>query len=73
MSTKLASAAVDLDSDLDDFSGTGQRQILPEIDSSSTKRGWVGWGSKPSYFDPRTQGQVMLVSSLSPVSLSVGS
>jgi hypothetical protein len=73
VSTKLDTATVDLDSSFDDYSGSGQRQMLSEVNTVNSKRGWIGWGSKPSHFDPRTQGQVMLVSSLSPVSLLVGS
>jgi hypothetical protein len=73
VSTKLAAATVNLDSALHDYTGTGQRQISPEIDTEAQKRGWVGWGDKPAHFNPRQQGQVILVSSLSPVTLSLGS
>ncbi|KAF5393259.1 hypothetical protein D9757_000769 [Collybiopsis confluens] len=73
VATKLALATVVWDSTLDDYTGTGQRQILPSVDTESQKHGWVGWGNRPSHFDPRKQSQVMLVSSLSPVSLTLGS
>ncbi|KAE9411252.1 hypothetical protein BT96DRAFT_804006 [Gymnopus androsaceus JB14] len=56
LASKLSSAYVSLASNLDDYSSSGSRQIQPEIDTISSKRGWVGFGSKPSYYDPHTQG-----------------
>ncbi|KAJ3829950.1 hypothetical protein F5880DRAFT_1707806 [Lentinula raphanica] len=73
VSTKLATASVILTPDLHDYTGDGTRQMLPEVDTMSSKHGWIGWGSQPAHFNPREQGQVVLVSSLSPVSLLVGS
>ncbi|KAJ3989872.1 hypothetical protein F5890DRAFT_1400055 [Lentinula detonsa] len=73
VSTKLATASVSLTPDLHDYSGDGPRQMFPEVDTMSVKHGWVGWGSQPAQFNPRQQGQVVLVSSLSPVTLIVGS
>ncbi|KIK67198.1 hypothetical protein GYMLUDRAFT_37262 [Collybiopsis luxurians FD-317 M1] len=73
VATKLAAASVSWDSTAHDYTGTGQRQMLPDVDTESQKHGWVGWGNRPAHFDPREQGQVVLVSSLSPVSLTLGS
>ncbi|RDB25483.1 hypothetical protein Hypma_007705 [Hypsizygus marmoreus] len=36
-------------------------------------RGWVGWGKQPKYGDGVVQGQIKVVSSLSPIMLDLGS
>jgi hypothetical protein len=45
-----------------------------DVDSNSTSwtRGWVGWGTRPKYWNPATDGKVAAVSSLRPIILTVG-
>ncbi|KAJ7702969.1 hypothetical protein B0H17DRAFT_1003344 [Mycena rosella] len=45
-----------------------------DTDSNSTayKRGWVGYGARPAYWNPMTNGQVLVSSSLSPILLELG-
>ncbi|KAF9070136.1 hypothetical protein BDP27DRAFT_1324358 [Rhodocollybia butyracea] len=71
ISTKLAIASAFMKS-TPNHTSSGTRCMLPELDAPSAKYGWIGWGEKPASYNPRQQGQVVVVSSLSPVSLSVG-
>ncbi|KAJ6587135.1 hypothetical protein DFH09DRAFT_1028302 [Mycena vulgaris] len=71
--TKLAAAGLDAPESISHRNGDGQSWHL-DVDSNSTSstRGWVGWGPRPQYWDPATDGKVSVVSSLSPVVLRVG-
>ncbi|KAJ6596651.1 hypothetical protein B0H10DRAFT_2088241 [Mycena sp. CBHHK59/15] len=72
--TKLAPAKVDYGQGIADPTGDAQQWHL-DVDSNSTSstRGWVGWGTRPQYWNPATDGKVLVVSSLSPILLQLGS
>ena len=49
-----------------------QRNSIYSQNQPSSIRGWIGWGKQPVYGDGVVQGQVKIVSSLSPVMLQFG-
>ncbi|KAJ7772584.1 hypothetical protein DFH07DRAFT_878689 [Mycena maculata] len=71
--TKLAPVQVVYDQVVPDPTGQG-RQWQLDIDSNSTSwmRGWVGFGTRPAYYNPSMSGKVSVVSSLSPILLELG-
>lgn len=72
--TKLASAIVregKYNPSADPSGDNRQRNYVYDHTSESRSVGWVGWGTRPTGFR-RGQGHVDVVSSLSPVSLQLG-
>ncbi|KAJ7497519.1 hypothetical protein FB451DRAFT_1211760 [Mycena latifolia] len=70
--TKLAPITVDYSQVTTDPSGAG-RQWNFDLDSNSTSstRGWLGWGMRPQDWNPATDSKVSIVSSLSPILLQL--
>ncbi|KAJ7079123.1 hypothetical protein B0H15DRAFT_859176 [Mycena belliarum] len=72
--TKLAPITLDYKQmqGLKDPTGCG-RQWSFDTDSNLTTsvQGWLGWGTRPKVWDPSTESQVMVSSSLSPVELQL--
>lgn len=48
-----------------------QRNSFYYQNESTRVRGWIGWGKQPIYGDGIVQGQVKIISSLSPVMLQL--
>lgn len=71
--TSLSDAFV-LGPGLDDLiEGDQQRQYVQDFVSPQRSIGWVGWDDRPSGDGQQTQGQIEVVSSLSPAILLLGS
>lgn len=49
-----------------------QRNFDIDQDTSTSIRGWVGWGKRPPVWDARNNGEVVIVSALSPIILQLG-
>lgn len=45
------------------------RSYEAQQESPNRIRGWIGWGKRPVYGDRIVQGQIKVVSSLSPITL----
>ncbi|KAJ7496039.1 hypothetical protein B0H11DRAFT_2001626 [Mycena galericulata] len=69
--TKLSSVQLDY-GQVTDPTGEG-RQWHVDVDSNSPSaaQGWVGFGTRPTYYDPSMNGKVSVISSLSPVLLEI--
>ncbi|KAF5370636.1 hypothetical protein D9758_001903 [Tetrapyrgos nigripes] len=70
--SKLSSASVEWDNHGSGSSPT-RNVVYDETSSTSRRHGWIGWGSRPEKWDQHKEGRVVLVSSLSPVLLQLGS
>jgi len=56
-----------------DPTGENRQQSFDiDQDTSTRVRGWVGWGERPTVWDPRSTGKVTIVSALSPIRLQLG-
>ncbi|KAL5528537.1 hypothetical protein ACEPAF_7673 [Sanghuangporus sanghuang] len=70
--TTLADAIVERTVDLDDPAGQGRnRSFQDSYVSTSRAYGWVGWGLRPDDERALQQGQIEIVSSLSPAVLEL--
>ncbi|THV02450.1 hypothetical protein K435DRAFT_354799 [Dendrothele bispora CBS 962.96] len=72
LQTKLASVNLDWESGADPSGKNRQRTLLYDDKSSSRRRGWIGWGSRPEKWDPH-EAKISVISSLSPILLQIGS
>jgi len=72
--TKLAKVNLDYNQVITTDPTGASRKWQLDIDSntSSSTRGWVGWGMRPMYWDPMMYGKISVGSSLSSVSLKLG-
>ncbi|KAF9469906.1 hypothetical protein BDZ94DRAFT_1243520 [Collybia nuda] len=56
---------------LDPLQQSRQMSTIYYQNESTRVRGWIGWGKQPTYGDGIIQGQVKIISSLSPVMLQL--
>lgn len=53
--------------------GVGRsRSFQFDQESPNRIRGWIGWGKRPSFRDDTVQGQIKIISPLSPINLQFG-
>jgi hypothetical protein len=71
--TKLETVTVQQLNATDPLGKGRQRSVRFDQTSPDRARGWVGWGMPPTSGDSMPQGQVKIITSLSPVLLQLGS
>lgn len=57
----------------DDPAGKGRiRRLEFDQNSNGQKRGWIGWGVRPDFWNPGQDGKIKVTSSLKPINLRLG-